>query len=468
MVLVLSLILSSLFGCSSFNRELSGEQIFDKISESTVEITAGLDEISSLGSGFFIDTKGTVVTNYHVIEGCSKADITSYDGGTYKVTELLGFSKELDIAILATTKKNSKPVEISPDPITTGEKVYALGSSLGLTGTFSEGIVSAAEREVSGTVYIQITTPISSGNSGGPLVNSKGEVVGITSAGFDGGQNLNLAIPISTLEQVSCEMPMTMEEFYQESLNTEDSNVGGDSVEKTVTTMSNWDFFYYDDDDAYALIFELTDDHRNKMICDGAVEIKIINSDGVTVYHNQHNFTSDNYWEWTRGDTVMADMVSLFITPSDITPSTAAEGKVYFTVWGEDYYFEETVLTVYDLPIKPVTIELPELPTTVTDSWAYGMWTQTRIDKITYKVVNGDSLYIYFAGEKIYDYSGNNSTSSCTFGWKLYDTEGYLIDSGTVYTDSLSVGDKFKDEEAYVWDGIKPGQTYKLVLVNSD
>lgn len=206
-----------LCGCNADNTGLSGEEIFNKLSDSTVEITAANDYQMSTGSGFYIDKKGTVVTNYHVIEGCTEVLVTTNDGGTYSVENVMGYDKELDVAILSTTRKNSLPVEVREELATTGEKIYTLGSSLGLTGTFSEGIVSTAQRELNDKTFIQISAPISSGNSGGPLVDSKGKVLGITSAGFDDGQNLNLAIPISVISQISCNQNYSLEDFYYET-----------------------------------------------------------------------------------------------------------------------------------------------------------------------------------------------------------------------------------------------------------
>lgn len=232
-LITISLLISCLVGCSAGKKQLSGEEIYNKIADSTVEVSAESSYKSSLGTGFYIDANGTVVTNYHVIEGCDKASVKTSDGGSYEVTNVLGYSKELDVAILATSKKNSKAVDLATTSVSTGETVYALGSSLGLTGTFSEGMVSAAERKVGDVTYIQITTPISSGNSGGPLVNAKGQVVGITSAGFTDGQNLNLALPIDVLDQISRDNPLTMQEFYY------------DSAEKTITVALEEDFAPY-------------------------------------------------------------------------------------------------------------------------------------------------------------------------------------------------------------------------------
>lgn len=213
-ICALLLLLSLLSACSNEPQELTGEEIYTKISPSTVEVYAESDFVSSLGTGFYIDDSGTVVTNYHVIQDCSSAYVTTSDGGTYEVKNVLGYSEELDIALLETTKSNSTAVETCTS-VTTGETVYVLGSSLGLTGTFSEGLVSTAERNVDDVPYIQISAPISHGNSGGPVVNAMGQVVGIASAGFEEGQNLNLALPITILDQISTEHPILMQEFYE-------------------------------------------------------------------------------------------------------------------------------------------------------------------------------------------------------------------------------------------------------------
>ena len=210
------LVLSGLSGCTGGEKELTGQEIYEMLSLSTVEVYAESDYVSSLGTGFYIDNSGTVVTNYHVISDCSSAYVTANDGGTYAVTGVVGYSEELDLAILSTSKVDSQAVTTCAD-VTTGEAVYVLGSSVGLTGTFSEGLVSTAERQLNDATYIQISAPISPGNSGGPVVNSKGQVIGIACAGLEDGQNLNFAIPISELDKISRANPVTMEEFFQET-----------------------------------------------------------------------------------------------------------------------------------------------------------------------------------------------------------------------------------------------------------
>lgn len=234
LIIYSAFLLTCLAGCSREPEQLSGKEVYAKISPSTVEVYAESDFVSSLGSGFYIDEQGTVVTNYHVIEDCSSAYVTTNDGGMYEVTAILGYDEELDIAILATSKTNSIAVKTSTTVIT-GETVYVLGSSLGLTGTFSEGLVSTAERSIGGNIYIQISAPISHGNSGGPVVNTSGQVIGIASAGFDNGQNLNLALPIEVIDKLSTDSPISMQEFYE---STSDYFHLGDRVVALGTTLA--------------------------------------------------------------------------------------------------------------------------------------------------------------------------------------------------------------------------------------
>ena len=94
------------------------------------------------------------------------------------------------------------------DLLQTGETVYALGSSLGLADSFSDGIISANQREIGGQIFIQTTAPISHGNSGGPLIDKYGKVVGITTARIETGQNLNLAVPISSVLKIDRHLPI--------------------------------------------------------------------------------------------------------------------------------------------------------------------------------------------------------------------------------------------------------------------
>lgn len=197
-------------------KKLSPEGVYSKCSNATVQINTDIGQ----GSGFFISS-GKVVTNYHVIEGASSIKVELNDGSAYDVEYILGYSKELDIAIL------SIPIETEYLPLNkytfnVGEAIYAIGSPLGLTDTFTNGIISNVSRYDNNVDYIQINAAIAHGNSGGPLINAYGEVIGINSMGVE-GEDLNFAINIYQLYQVDTSSPITVTD-YAELISESDNN----------------------------------------------------------------------------------------------------------------------------------------------------------------------------------------------------------------------------------------------------
>ena len=173
---------------------LSSTDLAEYVQERTV--TVNVTKIAgdnTAGSGFFIDDEGTIVTNYHVIESATAMSVEVNSGGSYDVEEsIVDFSKIYDLAILKIDMTGNEYLDISKEDVKTGEQVYAVGSSLGtLTGSFTAGIVSSTSRIVGLIDCIQMDAAISSGNSGGPLVNVYGEVVGINAYSYINGENLN-------------------------------------------------------------------------------------------------------------------------------------------------------------------------------------------------------------------------------------------------------------------------------------
>ena len=181
---------------------LSAEQIARQSLPSVVLITCdnGAGE-TSLGSGFFV-TPNVVVTNYHVIEGMVQGKIRSAVSNNKKenwvITSILNFDEESDLALLRVPEaaKSNLPVLslTANEKVSIGQTIYALGNPEGLVGTISPGIISGL-RTLDNQPLIQVTAPISHGSSGGPIVNSVGEVVGVAQGSISEGQNLNFAVP---------------------------------------------------------------------------------------------------------------------------------------------------------------------------------------------------------------------------------------------------------------------------------
>ncbi len=169
---------------------------------------------SGTGSGFFVDSEGTIVTNFHVIDMAEEISVEVNSGAVYNVEKVVDFSNVYDVAILKINVTDQPYLEFCDEAIRTGEQVYAVGSALGtLTGTFTAGIVSSTKRTYGMIECIQMDAAISPGNSGGPLVNIYGEVVGINVAKYTNGENLNLAIKPSTLGVLLQNKNWTVSEF---------------------------------------------------------------------------------------------------------------------------------------------------------------------------------------------------------------------------------------------------------------
>lgn len=151
------------------------------------------------GSGFFI-SRDTVATNAHVVQGAARAYARRIgDKIKYDVKSIVALDEARDLALLQLDNVIGTPLKLGDsDRLAVGDEVFAVGNPQGLEGTFSQGIVSGV-RDVSGTSLLQITAPISPGSSGGPVLNSQAEVVGIAVATFRGGQNLNFAVPAKYL-----------------------------------------------------------------------------------------------------------------------------------------------------------------------------------------------------------------------------------------------------------------------------
>ena len=160
-------------------------------------------ELYATGSGFACFADDVIVTNYHVIEGSVYSiEACCENGRKFDVSYVLAVDEDKDIAILGTfSSHNLTLLQPGDNNLQKGEKVVAIGSPLGLLNSVSTGVFSGYVNENNMNV-LQFTASISSGSSGGALFNNVGEVLGITFASYEAGQNLNLAIPIDQVERI--------------------------------------------------------------------------------------------------------------------------------------------------------------------------------------------------------------------------------------------------------------------------
>jgi tetratricopeptide (TPR) repeat protein len=149
------------------------------------------------GSGFFVNYEGDVITSYHVLQGANHAEVKTSDGKVYLVKKILAEDSEGDLIKVSVDipKDEIHPLPVNASLPEVGERVIVIGTPFGLEKTVSDGIVSAIREIPEFGKIIQVTAPISPGSSGSPVVNMKGEAIGIATFFILAGQNLNFAIP---------------------------------------------------------------------------------------------------------------------------------------------------------------------------------------------------------------------------------------------------------------------------------
>ena len=183
-------------------------QTAPQIAEKTLAATVYLEMQDSkglllgFGSGFFV-RDNLIATNYHVIEGAARGTAKLVGKfTTYTIEGVTATDKTNDLALLKVTAPGIKPLPLgNSTDVKIGETVYVAGNPKGLEGTFSNGIISS-RRDKNTKERLQMTAPISPGSSGGPVLNSKGEVIGVSFMTLVGGQNLNFAIPSRYLTEL--------------------------------------------------------------------------------------------------------------------------------------------------------------------------------------------------------------------------------------------------------------------------
>jgi serine protease Do len=172
-----------------------------------IEIYDSKGEVSAKGSGFLVSPEGAILTNYHVVAHTKRATVRLANEDAYGTVEVIEIDKRKDIALIKIKGFGLPFLKLGrSQDVEVGETVYSLSNPLGVfQNTLNEGIVSGI-RPGDGYKYFQISAAISHGSSGGPIFNSKGEVIGIAVATIEEGQNLNFAVPIDYARGMVLEM----------------------------------------------------------------------------------------------------------------------------------------------------------------------------------------------------------------------------------------------------------------------
>ena len=215
-----------------------------------LEIYDNQDELVGTASGFLVEDHSTLVTNYHVMEDAYHIVAWTADGEqSQEITEVIAYDDKSDLAILRCSEKlGISPLTLGDSNLVSqGDAIYVVGYPLGLSNTLSDGIISSCYFDENNIDILQITAPISGGSSGGALLNQNGEVVGVISASYVDGQNINIAVASNMLAKLleSPSEPVQLSDIYEE--NHKYGNIAL-NVSSAPFLAESKDFYYYVDE----------------------------------------------------------------------------------------------------------------------------------------------------------------------------------------------------------------------------
>lgn len=234
-VLASVLILPAAFG----QLALTTAQIAKRVSPSVVVIQGKTASGDVLGSGFIVSKDGKIATNLHVIRELTTASVQMANGETFDSVSVLATDERRDLAIIKVAGFNLPVLDLgNSDGLTVGEPLVIVGSPQGLEGTVTAGILSAVRDSGEGFTVLQTDAAVNPGNSGGPLVNGRGQVIGVVSFKFRSAENLNFAIPANYVRGLlnNLQEPLTLEQMRKEMNATKSANgvVEGPSLKETL------------------------------------------------------------------------------------------------------------------------------------------------------------------------------------------------------------------------------------------
>ena len=172
-----------------------------QIAERTIPSVVLIRVPGALGTGFVVAADGRIATNLHVLDGAREATIVLADGRELGKPEVMAVDEARDLVELRVAAKGLRPLPLGDSSrVRAGDRVVAIGHPLGLSNTVSDGLVSAVREVSAGVSVLQLSAPISPGSSGGPLLDERGQVIGISTLLSTRGQNLNFGLPINALK----------------------------------------------------------------------------------------------------------------------------------------------------------------------------------------------------------------------------------------------------------------------------
>lgn len=232
-----------------------------------------------------------------------------------------------------------------------------------------------------------------------------------------------------------------------------------------VETLKSWSFQYNEGTSDYSLFFGLADKNDKSLSADVDVDIRIVNDADEEVYAGTKSVSTDDFGYYTSQAAGEQYLANVRIPAAEIKAGKSASGKVYFTVYKENavQFDEVNCDALYCLPIEDVQVTFDSFPLDLKVKDFMGSTASViQIQGAEFKFDKDYSphLTITITGEKK---SGSGDSGYDMISYKLYDSAGYLVDSGNIYLSSLSAGDKFKDDSVVIYD-ITPGESYTFQL----
>ena len=238
-----------------------------------------------------------------------------------------------------------------------------------------------------------------------------------------------------------------------------------ESSASRVETLKSWSFQYNEGTSDYSLFFGLADKNDKSLSADVDVDIRIVNDADEEVYTGTKSVSPDDFSYYSSQAAGEQYLANVRIPAAEIKAGTSASGKVYFTVYKENavQFDEVNCDALYCLPIEDVQVTFDSFPLDLKVKDFMGSTAsviQIQGAEFTFDKDYSPQLTITITGEKK---SGSSDSGYDMISYKLYDSAGYLVDSGNIYLSSLSAGDKFKDDSVVIYD-ITPGESYTFQL----
>jgi Trypsin-like peptidase domain len=227
--MIISAIVLALFSQGEIARD-----VYKKVLPSVVTIKTDTGQ----GSGYVTKSDGVVITCAHVVNDAKKVTVTFSDGESYESTGLIDRDDVNDLAAIRVRFSDRPVLVVSRAKLEIGENIFVVGAPLGLEFSISQGIVSQI-RKVDDRSLIQHSCGTSPGNSGGPVVNSKAEVVGIHTSKMKGGENLNFATPVSFAESLDLTLSTRRWVDIEPSPSSKDKDADPDSSDAELVQYAN-------------------------------------------------------------------------------------------------------------------------------------------------------------------------------------------------------------------------------------